>query len=143
MTKPIPTTLHKKNRYAPTYDDRRCEHTVNGVLERFDIECGTKRCREWFEASFFSVFGANVSRNESRCFIDGTPQTLLVGEDVHTWTCLRCVPRRNGSLMVKGVLVDVCKGPDGYFLPDANVDDGRAEGDVSGYVDGTELLVNS
>ncbi len=45
--------------------------------------------------------------------------------------------------MVKGVLVDVCKGPNGYFLPDAKVDDGRAEGDVSGYVDGTELLVNN
>ena len=109
MSKPIPTKLRKPNRYAPTYDDRRCEHTVNGQIVRFDVECGTKRSREWYEREVFELLGGCPSRNESRCFIHGTPQTMIIGEDIHTMTCHRCEPHLNRSVMIEGVLVDVCK----------------------------------
>ena len=35
---------------------------------------------------------------------------MIIGEDIHTMTCLRCEPHLNRSVMIEGVLVDVCKG---------------------------------
>ena len=34
---------------------------------------------------------------------------MIIGEDIHTMTCLRCEPHLNRSVMIEGVLVDVCK----------------------------------